>query len=81
MARSNTADELGQLVAGLLKPSALIELAVIFGCLLAGWGVLRLWRGPARDEDSVWFGRRIVDGVLFPLLSLLLALLARWLLA
>ena len=36
-------------------------------------------RGPAPAGGvSIWFGSRIVDGVFFPVLLLLLALLARW---
>ncbi len=80
-ASAATADELSRLVANLSSRSALIELAAFAGCLLLAWLVVRLVRGPeAPRENSVWFGQRIVDGVLFPLLALLLALLARWLL-
>ena len=81
MARSLTADQLIQFAGSLLKPSALVELAVMFACLMGSWLALRIMRGSVRGEDSIWFGKRIVDGLLFPLLSLLLALLARWLLA
>ena len=75
------AQDFGQLAAALLKPSALIELAVFFGCLVLAWAVVRLLRGPLQRPESIWFGQRVVDGVLFPVLALLLALLARWLLA
>ncbi len=78
--RPLTADELGRLVQGLLRPSALIELAVLAGCVVAAWVLVRLLRGPEPPQRSTWFGRRIVDGALFPLLVLLLALGARWLL-
>ena len=77
------ADGLRPLLAALTRPAALVELAVFVGCLvLAGVGV-RLLRGAKTDTDtdaadSIWFGSRIVDGVLFPVLALLLALLARW---
>ena len=75
-----SAAELGQLASALLKPSALIEGAVFFGCLLLAWLVVRLLRGAVPKPGSTWFGDRIVDGALFPVLALLLALLARWLL-
>ena len=81
MARSMTADELVQLAQSLLEPTALIEAALIVACLFGAWVALRLWRGAppaAGAPGSIWFGRRIVDGALFPLLALLLALLARW---
>jgi small-conductance mechanosensitive channel len=81
VASAQTADELSRLVANLTSRSALIELAAFGGCLLLAWVLVRLVRGAeAPRENSVWFGQRIVDGVMFPLLALLLALLARWLL-
>ncbi len=78
MNRPLTADELQGLVRGLLEPTALIELGVLLGCLLVGWLMVRLLRGPQAEPGSIWFGRRIVDGALFPLVTLLLALAARW---
>jgi small-conductance mechanosensitive channel len=81
-ASAASADELSRLAANLSSRSALIELAAFAGCLLLAWGLVRALRGrDAPRENSVWFGRSIVDGVLFPLAALLLALLARWLLA
>ena len=74
------AAEFGRLAAALLKPSALIELGIFFGCLVLAWAVVRLLRGGQRTPGSTWFGERIIDGALFPALALLLALLARWLL-
>ena len=56
-------------------------MAVLAACLLAAWLVGMLARralDPARQRNSVWFGERVVDGVLFPVLALLLALAARW---
>ena len=72
------ADELLELAQALLRPTALIEAGVLLACLLAAWAVLRLLRGADVLPGSVWFGRRILDGLLFPLLALLFALLARW---
>ncbi len=31
-----------------------------------------------KATDSIWFGKKLFDGVLFPVVALLLALLARW---
>jgi small-conductance mechanosensitive channel len=42
--------------------------------------VLRLRGRRPDNEGSIWFGERIGDGALFPVLALLLVLLARWLL-
>jgi small-conductance mechanosensitive channel len=72
--------------AALLQPGALIELATLVACVLLAWLLVRLARRAAGevDDTSILFGRRIIDGVLFPLLLLFFAyvsggLLARWL--
>ncbi len=81
---SLTADELAQLLDGLFKPTALIELALTMGCLLGAWAVVALMRRAARvpgaevQPGAIWFGERVVDGALFPAFALLLALAARW---
>ena len=81
MTAALSAAELGQWLSALIKPSALIELAVFFGCLLLAWVVVRLLRGATPTPGSTWFGDHVIDGALFPVLALLLALLARWLLS
>jgi small-conductance mechanosensitive channel len=81
MNEPSTMEELARLGEGLLKPSALIEIGVLLACLGLAWLVARLLRGAEATPGSIWFGRRIVDGVLFPVLALLAALLARWALA
>ena len=77
MIRSLSADELGRLVDSLTRPSVVAEAAVVAGCLLLSWAVVRLLRGRDPVPGSIWFGDGVVDGVLFPVLSLLAALLAR----
>lgn len=72
------ADSLAALAAALLHPSALTEAAVLLLCLALAYGIVRLAHGAA--PGSIWFGERGFDGVLFPLLALGFALLARWLL-
>jgi small-conductance mechanosensitive channel len=79
--RPLTAEELVRLVEGLLKPTALVEAAVTLACLLAAWLLLRLLSGGGTQRSTLWFGRRIFDGLLFPWLALLFALLARWVLS
>ncbi len=82
MPRAIPVDDFGNLLAALLQPQALVELGLIAACLLTAWVLIRLLRGAqAAGEDSIWFGVRIVDGVAFPVLALLLALLLRWVLA
>ena len=69
-------DELIDLLQGLTRPSALIELAVLAGCLVLAWALVSLLRSRLsfeQTEGSIWFGHRIVDGVLFPVLALALA--------
>ena len=74
-------DEFFDLLKSLLQADALTELAVLGGCLALAWGVVRLIRGASAHEGSIWFGRHIVDGVLFPLLALALAFGAKLALA
>jgi small-conductance mechanosensitive channel len=72
--------DFGELLGALVRPGALVELGVLVGCLALAWLVVRLLRGATPPLHSIWFGERGVDGVLFPVVALLLALLARWLL-
>ncbi|MES2363782.1 MAG: mechanosensitive ion channel domain-containing protein [Pseudomonadota bacterium] len=68
-------DSLGEWFDALLQPTSLIELAVLAACILLAWLLVRLIRRASGsvDESSILFGRRIIDGVLFPLLLLFLA--------
>ena len=63
----------------LAKPTTLAELAAITLCFLLAWALVWVIRraSGAVDESSILFGRRIVDGVLFPGVLLALAYLAR----
>ncbi|MFW9616753.1 mechanosensitive ion channel family protein [Aquabacterium sp.] len=72
-----TATELEHLIGQLGEAPAWAEMGVLLGCLGLSWALVRLWRGRHVDPKSIWFGRRIIDGVLFPVLALLLALGAR----
>lgn len=78
MIRALSADELGRLVDSLLKPTVLAEAAVVGICLLAAALLVRLLRGREPVPGSVWFGERLVDGVLFPVLALAVTLAARY---
>lgn len=75
-------DDLQNWLAALAQTSTLIELAVLLGCALLAWLLAHLAAKAfvGRDANSITFGRRIVDGVLFPALWLALAYLARQLL-
>ena len=78
---SLNANELNDLLGSLAQPGALTELGVLAGCLALAWCIVRLIRGPTVPEASIVFGRRIFDGVLFPVLALALAFAARLLLS
>jgi small-conductance mechanosensitive channel len=81
MSRPLTATELRDLADSLLAPTALTELTLVAACLGLAWAAVRLLRGRTQARPaSVLFGRRIVDGVLFPVLALLLVFVARALL-
>ena len=74
-------DDFFDLLKSLLQLSALTEAGVLVGCLLLAWVIVRLLRGAAVPAASIWFGKRMVDGVLFPLLALALAFGAKLALA
>jgi small-conductance mechanosensitive channel len=68
-------------LAALTRPSVLVELAVLVATLAVAWLAVYLARkalDPAKHRNSVWFGERLLDGVLFPVAALLLMLAARW---
>lgn len=67
------ADDLSDWVQALLQPRTLVELGVLLACALLAWGAvagLRRAFAPRQVEQSIWFGRSLVDGVLFPTLLL-----------
>jgi small-conductance mechanosensitive channel len=63
----------------LTRPTALIELAALAVCVALAWGLVWLARraGGTPDPGSIWFGRKIIDGVMFPLLLLCAGYVAR----
>lgn len=67
----------------LAQPSALIELAALAACVLLAWLAVRILSRKQflSDGSSIVFGRRLVDGMLFPLLLLSFAYVAQALLA
>ena len=56
--------------------SVWIELAALAICVGLAWGVSR-WFGRDQPKDSIWFGARVFDGLMFPLLALVFTDLAR----
>lgn len=77
-------DDLGLWLSGFSQPTVLIEMAALAVCIALAWGLSWLLRralGADGDATSITFGRRIVDGVMFPLLLLVLGYIARSLLS
>ena len=76
--RADSPAELLAWLQALTRPAALVEIAAFAGCLVLAWALVRLMRGRPPRPGSVWFGEGIVDGVLFPVLALVAAMVARW---
>ena len=62
-------------MAAFAKPTVLIEVTLLLVCGALAWflvaGIRRVFTG--LDDRSIWFGRRNLDGVLFPTLLLCFA--------
>ncbi|MFN7862911.1 MAG: mechanosensitive ion channel family protein [Curvibacter sp.] len=70
-------NELQNLLRDLGGARVWAEGLVLLGCVVLAWGIARLMRRGASTE-SVWFGRYIFDGLLFPVLALILIYAARY---
>jgi len=68
---------LNQLFDGLTRVGLMKELGVLGACIALAWLVTRQLRRMLDIDGAVLFGRRGVDGVLFPVIALVLALLSR----
>jgi small-conductance mechanosensitive channel len=82
-AASARIDTLDEWFAALAQPTALTELAALVACVLLAWLLVRVASRAhlVADGNSILFGRRVIDGVLFPLLLLTFAYAAQTLLA
>ncbi|MFT4242265.1 MAG: mechanosensitive ion channel [Acidovorax sp.] len=67
---------LDALLRDLDKSSVLLELGMLAACIALAFGITRQI-GRNQPPDSVWIGRRTIDGLLFPLLALALVYAAR----
>lgn len=73
-------DDFDLWLAGFAQPTVLVELAALAVCIVVALGLSWALRKALRmeqDKTSVLFGRRLVDGAMFPLVLLLLAYVAR----
>lgn len=75
-------DDLGGWLAAFAQPSVLLEMAILALCAALAWGVAASLRRVFANDDaqSILFGRKSVDGVLFPVVLLCFAYLGRGLL-
>lgn len=64
-------------IADVTRASVLTELGALAACLLIAWLVAWRLKRWFAIEGNVLFGERVFDGVLFPVLALVFALLAR----
>lgn len=82
-AASARIDSLDGWLAALAQPTALTELAALVACVLLAWLLVRVASRAhiVADGTSILFGRRVIDGVLFPLLLLTFAYASQTLLA
>lgn len=72
-------DDFGGWIAAFTEPTVLVELLVLAVCVVMAWGLVALLRKALglQQVRSIWFGKRVLDGVLFPLLLLCLGSVAR----
>lgn len=68
-------DDLAEWLAALARPATVIELAALLICVATAWSLVWATR---RSQDvtveaSIWFGRNLFDGVMFPFVLLCLA--------
>ncbi|MGI4776734.1 MAG: mechanosensitive ion channel family protein [Janthinobacterium lividum] len=69
-------DDFVQRLAQMHARTVWIELAAFAACVGLAWGVGR-WFGRDQPKDSIWFGARVFDGLMFPFLALVFTDLAR----
>lgn len=72
-------EDFGEWLTALGRPTTLTELAVLLACVGMAWCGVWITRRALNSSNptSIWFGRKIIDGVMFPLLLLCLAYGAR----
>ena len=71
-------DDIGAWLAAFAQPTVLVEVLLMLACAGVAWSLVAAVRRlfPNLDDRSIWFGRRNVDGVLFPVLLLCLTYVA-----
>ena len=78
--RPQPIDDFGLWLQGFTQPGVLVEIAALALCVGLAWLFSKVLRNALKMQDdpsSVLFGRRVIDGAMFPLVLLLLAYVAR----
>ncbi|MDP3653936.1 MAG: mechanosensitive ion channel [Rhodoferax sp.] len=72
-------DDFAGWMAAFTQPTVVVEMLVLAVCVALSWALVGFLRKALnlQGERSIWFGTRVVDGVLFPLALLCLAYAAR----
>ncbi len=72
-------DDFDGWIAAFSQPSVLIELLALAVCVVVAWALVRGLRRALENDNprSIWFGRKTLDGVLFPAVLLVLGVFAR----
>ena len=72
MNQASPFDDLAQWLTALGRPATLVELGALLLCVVLAWALVWATRRAVRNTDaqSILFGRRLVDGVMFPFLLL-----------
>jgi small-conductance mechanosensitive channel len=73
--------QISALLKDIARPDVWLEIATLLACLGLAYALVHWQRpktvGTAVVKESVWFGRRTLDGVLFPLVALVLLYAAK----
>jgi small-conductance mechanosensitive channel len=57
---------------------SLVQVVTALLVLAVAWLLVRLWRGRESPVHSVWFGEQVIDGVLFPVMTLALSVFTQY---
>jgi small-conductance mechanosensitive channel len=72
-------NELDDLMQDMARPDIWVEVASLLACLLLAYVLCRVVaKAYATQADSVWLGRKTIDGLLFPLMALAFTFVANY---
>jgi small-conductance mechanosensitive channel len=72
-------NELDDLMQDMARPDIWVEVASLLACLLLAYVLCRtVAKAYATQTDSVWLGRKTIDGLLFPLMALVFTFVANY---